>query len=270
MLPRSSVPAVSLALVAGGVAVLVARRLGYIGVLAADRTKQRVKAKLVEHVRTTRVKLPSGKVSSECHALATYKGMPVVLPAVLGREGRILLGDYIHACALLGDVDEDTDPELSPFLERHGPPKALLNCMGGIDRSLQRAYDKAGISAIGLPGALDKEGYPMLDAHFADAQAFLAAQLAAGRTVFVHCHEGKNRSACICVAYLVVAERMPLSAALRHVFDRRPIVLDNNSFVDQLIDLAQAHGRLTTTLENLKSLPALVVDTCVDMLSLLR
>merc|ERR1712110_155937 len=111
---------------------------------------------------------------------------------------------------------------------------------------MQKAYDKAGLVAMGLPGAQDKEGYPMLAEHFAEARAFLTAQLAEGRTVYVHCHEGKNRSACICVAYLVAVERMPLCAALLHTFDRRPIVLDNVSFVDQLIELAHAEGRLTT------------------------
>ena len=220
-------------------------------------TKRRVKAKLLEHMDRHRIKLPKGKVSAECHAIAGYAEACVCLPAVIGREGRILLGDFIHACALLGDVDEETDPKLPPFFEEHGPPTAILNCMGSINRSLQKAYDKAGVAALGLPGALDKEGYPMIDEHFAAAQAFLSTHLAAGRTVFVHRHEGKNRSACMCVAYLVAVERMRLTDALLHVFDRRPIVLDNESFVDQLIDLAQLHGRLTTVLDDLMSLVTL-------------
>ena len=176
------------------------------------------------------------------------------LPAVIGREGRILLRLYPRVCSPRRR-DEETDPKLPPFFEEHGPP-LVLNCMGSINRSLQKAYD-TGVAALGLPGALDKEGYPMIDEHFAAAQAFLSTHLAAGRTVFVHCHEGKNRSACMCVAYLVAVERMRLTDALLHVFDRRPIVLDNESFVDQLIDLAQLHGRLTTVLDDLMSLVTL-------------
>ena len=60
----------------------------------------------------------------------------------------------------------------------------------------------------------------------------------------MHCHEGKNRSAALVVAYLMVEERMSLYEAVEQVWSRRPIVLSNDSFVDQLIDLAEREGLL--------------------------
>lgn len=256
------VPA-AVAIAVGGVAAwLVGRRLGVIGVRAA---KQRIKARLLSQMQRSRVALPAGRVSSECHAVDGLRGTSVILPAVIGCRGHILLGDYMHACALIGDVDGDTDPDLVPFFRKHGPSLAVLNCMGGIDRSMQRVYDRAGITALGLPGAQDKdygdatypEGYPLLAHHLKEAQAFLAAQHAAGRKVLVHCHEGKNRSACLCVAYLILTERMTLSEAVLHVFERRPVVLSNVSFVDQLIELADAERRLTSVREDLELLVSL-------------
>ena len=80
-----------------------------------------------------------------------------------------------------------------------------------------------------------------------DACAFIKEQLAASAPngcVLVHCHEGKNRSAALVVAYLMVEERMSLYEAVEQVWSRRPIVLSNDSFVDQLIDLAEREGLL--------------------------
>merc|ERR1711968_270525 len=53
--------------------------------------------------------------------------------------------------------------------------------------------------------AYDEVGYNMLDKHYADAKPFLEdARLSGGRCL-VHCAMGVNRSACICVAYLIDA-----------------------------------------------------------------
>ena len=44
---------------------------------------------------------------------------------------------------------------------------------------------------------------------------------------------------------LMVEGRLPLTAAVRYVFERRPIILTNQSFVDQLVGLAAAEGLLS-------------------------
>ena len=84
--------------------------------------------------------------------------------------------------------------------------------------------------------------------HLAESRAFIRAQLAAtaadGSGVLVHCLEGKNRSATIAVAYLVAEERVPLLQAVGALWAQRPIVLDNRSFVEQLVDLADREGLL--------------------------
>ena len=88
----------------------------------------------------------------------------------------------------------------------------------------------------------------LLERHLLEACTFLRQQLAAVAStngcVLIHCHEGKNRSATLAIAYLMVEHRMRLADAVEHVWRRRPIVLSNESFIDQLVDLAETEGLL--------------------------
>ena len=62
--------------------------------------------------------------------------------------------------------------------------------------------------------------------------------------MLVHCALGINRSAAVCVAYMMVDRRMPLLAATRLIKDRRRIVLANKSFQRQLVGFARGRGLL--------------------------
>lgn len=44
-----------------------------------------------------------------------------------------------------------------------------------------------------------------------------------GKKILIHCHAGMQRSAAVCVAYLHKHYRLPLSKAVKHMVNRRPI-----------------------------------------------
>ena len=140
------------------------------------------------------------------------------------------------------------DPERAQFYREH-PVRSILVCMGSAAAAaVAKDLKKRGIEYIGLDGCVDEEGYALIANHEQAACAFIKEQLTKAApskgSVLVHCHEGKNRSAALVVAYLMVEERMSLYEAVEQVWSRRPIVLSNDSFVDQLIDLAEREGLL--------------------------
>ena len=98
--------------------------------------------------------------------------------------------------------------------------------------------------------ARDKLDYDLIGRHADEALAFLARMGAAdpeassGGGCLVHCAAGVNRSAALCVAFLVRVQRWTLLRAVRHVHARRPIVLTNASFRLQLVQLAAQEGLL--------------------------
>ncbi|CAK0860584.1 unnamed protein product [Prorocentrum cordatum] len=64
--------------------------------------------------------------------------------------------------------------------------------------------------------------------------------VAAGGRALVHCHEGRSRSVSLCLAYLVVRERMALADAMALVKARRPLARPNAGFWRQLMELELA------------------------------
>jgi dual specificity MAP kinase phosphatase len=84
--------------------------------------------------------------------------------------------------------------------------------------------------------ASDDPDYNILDEHLDDFVKFMDECRGEKRRVLVHCVAGINRSATLCIAYLVIRENMTLEAAIRHCFGARPIILTNSSFVMQLIE----------------------------------
>ena len=126
--------------------------------------------------------------------------------------------------------------------------RSVLVCLGAkAAEMVSGEFQKQGLKYTGLDGCVDEYGYPLIERHLDQCRKFLTAQLEECRPdgcVLVHCHEGRNRSAALCIAYLMVEHRMSLWDAVEHVWTRRPNVLSNISFLDQLIDLAQKEGLL--------------------------
>lgn len=119
---------------------------------------------------------------------------------------------------------------------------AAQNCLGAAAVSAcRKEYERACLLPHVLAlNAKDEEGHAMIQAHLATFLEFLRS--VPDGPVLVHCVEGRNRSATLVIAWLVVEGRLPLTAAVRKVFERRPIVLTNRSFLEQLIVLAKEHN----------------------------
>jgi protein-tyrosine phosphatase len=66
-----------------------------------------------------------------------------------------------------------------------------------------------------------------------DAVAFVADARSHGGRVFVHCLEGKSRSVCVCIAYLVCHVRYSFDDALAHVRQRRPSIDPYPRYLEQ-------------------------------------
>ena len=111
-------------------------------------------------------------------------------------------------------------------------------------------YDSLDGIAYHSIDARDQLDYDLIGRHADEALAFLARVGAAdpdasrGGGCLVHCAAGVNRSAALCVAFLVKAQRWTLLRAVRHVHAKRPIVLTNPSFRLQLVQLAAQEGLL--------------------------
>jgi protein phosphatase slingshot len=71
--------------------------------------------------------------------------------------------------------------------------------------------------------------------HFNDAVEFIQQKMdLEDGNVFVHCQQGKSRSASFVIAYLINKHGMSLKDALAYVKERRPVAHPNPGFIEQL------------------------------------
>jgi dual specificity MAP kinase phosphatase len=133
--------------------------------------------------------------------------------------------------------------------------------IGGSHAATQAPLERLGISAILNVSDVDLQSQArglqylhlrVLDHTNSDivsifwrAKPFLDSVAARRGSVLVHCAFGMNRSASICVAWLMVRNRLTLAQAFQLVYRnrRKPIVM-NFSFRKQLVALAQELGQL--------------------------
>lgn len=92
--------------------------------------------------------------------------------------------------------------------------------------------------------ASDSPGFQMLNTNFDVAYDFLEHCRQSGGRVLIHCYQGVNRSAVICLAYLMVSRRWSMMRAVRRVRAQRPFILSNTGFQEQLIEFAYVNGLL--------------------------
>mmetsp|Transcript_97644 Transcript_97644/g.188301 ORF Transcript_97644/g.188301 Transcript_97644/m.188301 type:complete len:253 (+) Transcript_97644:55-813(+) len=139
---------------------------------------------------------------------------------------RYLVGSFDDACEILDGGDAAAGIV------------AVVNLYGGkaCETVVQGPLSKLGISYLGVD-AEDIDLYPLIANHLDTVQNFMAGLPKQGK-VFIHCFEGRNRSAAMCVALLLVEEQWTLKSALEHMVKKRPIALTNASFVEQLVVLA--------------------------------
>ena len=84
--------------------------------------------------------------------------------------------------------------------------------------------------------AIDNPDYELVKKHLDDFIDFVDECRREKRSVIVHCVAGINRSAALCVGYLVEREKMSLKDAIALCYEKRPFILTNEHFVMQLIE----------------------------------
>ncbi len=88
------------------------------------------------------------------------------------------------------------------------------------------------------PDAVTVADHPLLDGPQCEYDAFraavadLAALLAAGRTVLVHCSAGASRSGAVAAAGLARSEGIAVDDALARIRDRKPDVRPHSALLD--------------------------------------
>eukprot|EP00928_Gymnodinium_smaydae_P093156 TRINITY_DN77181_c0_g1_i1.p1 TRINITY_DN77181_c0_g1~~TRINITY_DN77181_c0_g1_i1.p1 ORF type:complete len:201 (+),score=31.87 TRINITY_DN77181_c0_g1_i1:87-689(+) len=152
--------------------------------------------------------------------------------------------------------EEDLLPqpvEVSPGVFLGGITEAL-NLEGlesrGITRVLCMAPSACG--SISYPSefevldidAEDQIEYDLFSSDMPRALAFISKHVSEGHRVLVHCYAGMNRSATVCAAWLLHHDRRLLVDVVRHLAHKRGLVLQNESFIMGLVELARLEGLL--------------------------
>ena len=77
-----------------------------------------------------------------------------------------------------------------------------------------------------------------------EACQFINKARISGRRILVHCFAGINRSATLCIAYLMVTMRRMLLDTVQRVYNARTVILSNRGFMAELVLLAHSEGLL--------------------------
>ena len=122
----------------------------------------------------------------------------------------------------------------------------VLNCAGrdGRDVATYKKYREVGIETESIDEAEDTEGYPLLYAHQLTASKFIEQAKRSGGVCLIHCMAGINRSGALAIAELMTHERISVVDAVREVKLARGVVLQNQSFQCQLVQMARREGLL--------------------------
>ena len=153
--------------------------------------------------------------------------LPDNLPAAVAP--RVLVGSVLHATAL-------------HLLHSLGVT-VVINCASGDCKVPVAEYAAAGIEYHTIQ-ARDAPDYPLLSQHYPTIHAILKPVFEGRGRALVHCVAGRNRSATLAIAAVMLHERATLRSVARRCFLRRPFILTNPSFRSQLVDLARHHGLL--------------------------
>lgn len=83
----------------------------------------------------------------------------------------------------------------------------------------------------------DSDSYDILGKHHKEFIEMMDVSEREKRSVLVHCVAGINRSACLLISYMIARKKYSLIDAIKHCYERRPIILTNSHFVYSLIDM---------------------------------
>eukprot|EP00051_Salpingoeca_urceolata_P029778 m.490974 g.490974 ORF g.490974 m.490974 type:complete len:242 (+) comp28977_c0_seq1:128-853(+) len=162
---------------------------------------------------------------------AKQDGVPTVVVAATEGRGALFHGGYK---AVMN----------RKFLDEHNITH-VVNTAKGLDMFGPR-YTKAvqdakgrGIAFLELDW-VDAE-YQKIDGRIGEAVKFVHGGLCTNNGVLVHCAQGKSRSSCVVLAYLLASSggKRSVAAALEELQEKRPMAQPNASFMSQLCELAQ-------------------------------
>ncbi|CAE7665229.1 CPK1, partial [Symbiodinium necroappetens] len=162
------------------------------------------------------------------------------------RSKAALIG-WILDWMFLGDLKEATDFEL---LQRQNI-RAVLNLINWWELSSRlpevsdftSLYSSHDVEFLEVDSE-DRLFFDIVEKCWPPCEVFLRRCKASGHRVLVNCKAGHNRSACMCVCWLVVHEGMTLMDAVEAIQCRRGTILSNHGFRLQLVRLALRYNRL--------------------------
>jgi hypothetical protein len=76
--------------------------------------------------------------------------------------------------------------------------------------------------------------------------AWIDKQIQSGKTVFLHCYAGINRSASIALAYHCLKTGHDIVTGFKYLAEQRPGILSNTKFIEQLVIWADSNGLMPT------------------------
>lgn len=170
-----------------------------------------------------------------------------------------ILSELHKLCIFSAAVEEQLDEpvEVHPGLwlgSKHAAQDLSWQDSVGIGAVLNLASDDVQEPEGGYPEttrimkipAVDAQGYSLLPEHFPACFAFVEECLAESppRHILIHCIQGLNRSGVICVASVMLLRQCSLMDAFYHCSRLRCDIVNNLSFQEQLISLADAKGFL--------------------------
>ena len=111
-------------------------------------------------------------------------------------------------------------------LKEHGVTH-IVTVVAGVVPSYPEQFEYMHVSVRDIPEE-------RLSPHLDNTTRFIHDAVSGGGTVYVHCMQGKSRSATVVLAYLMQHLGMPLEEALAQTQARRAIVEPNAGFMEEL------------------------------------
>merc|ERR1719330_379810 len=114
----------------------------------------------------------------------------------------------------------------------------VINTAGGLKDlfptfKTDELYGSLSVTALPLDWQ-DTESQAIGGAELDEAIAAILSTLSEGRSVLVHCAQGKSRSSTVVVAYVSQIEQLSIDDALRFVQSKRNMAQPNSNFMAQL------------------------------------
>ncbi|XP_020824822.1 dual specificity protein phosphatase 1 [Phascolarctos cinereus] len=223
--------------------VLLDERSPELELSKRDSTLVLAASALCREARAARVCFLKGgyeAFSAACSEFCSKQSTPLGLSLPLSSS---VPGSAESGCSSCGTplYDQGGPVEILPFLylgsAYHASRKDMLDALG-----ITALINVSANCPNHFEDHYQYKSIPVEDNHKADISSwfneaidFIDSIKNAGGRVFVHCQAGISRSATICLAYLMRANRVKLDEAFEFVKQRRSIISPNFSFMGQLL-----------------------------------